>query len=127
MPEKVQQCAVDFLCVRPGQSVRAAFHDHQFASFHQFSRALSRSGEREYPVRIAMDYQGWHVNVFEIVSEVGEPRRDAIQCALGRGARADVPTELNDLIADELPAQDVQVETSARAPRPRAHWIASRR
>src|SRR5258708_3025184 len=109
MPEKVQQCPVDFLSMRPVQSVGAAFPDPQFASFHKFSRALSRSGEREYAVRIAVNDQRWHVNLFEIVSEVAEPGRDAIQRARGRGARADVPTELNGLVADEFPAQDVQI------------------
>ena len=49
-----------------------------------------------------MNDQCGYIDARKIFSEVGDPRRDAIQCALGRGAGGDVPTELHYLVAEAL-------------------------
>src|SRR5471030_1931105 len=56
-----------------------------------------------------MNHQGGYVNAPEVFPEVGQPRRDAVESALGGCAGRDIPAHLNRLVADQLAAQDVDV------------------
>src|SRR5208283_5893724 len=93
----------------PGDAVRSTFHDDQPASVDKLGCAPSRSGEGKNPVGIAMNDQRRHVDAFEVLPEVGQPCRDAIQSTLGRGACCYGPTILNNLVTDQFAPQDVNV------------------
>jgi hypothetical protein len=87
----------------------AAFYHHQFASFDELQCSLSSGGDRENPVGVTVNHQGWYVNAFEVVAEIRQSCRDTLQSALWRSAGCDVPTELNGLVADQLATQGVHV------------------
>jgi len=56
-------------------------------------------GEGKDPIGVPLGDERGDVHALEVAAEVRRPRRDAVERALGRGARGDVPAELHDMLA----------------------------
>lgn len=108
LPEEAQQLLIDSRCVGPSQAVWSALYYHQ-ASLDRLRRSLPSCGDGEDTVGVTVNHQGRYIDAFEVVAEIGQPCRDALQSALRRSADCNVPTELDRLVADQRPTQSVQV------------------
>src|SRR5258706_12714187 len=56
-----------------------------------------------------MNNKRGHVDAWQVVAEIGDPRRYAVESAFRRGANADIPTGLDGLVADAFAFQYVDV------------------
>ena len=72
--DEAQQCIVDLVAVRPGDRVRPAFdHNEKELARHQAGQTLAGVRERQDPVGVAVDDQHRHVDLGEVLAEVGLP------------------------------------------------------
>src|ERR1019366_508404 len=78
-------------------------------SVDQLSGPESRSGDRQNPIRIALDHQRGHVDTGQILAEVPMPGWHTSQTGRGRGLSGDVPTGLDGLFAHALAQQEIRV------------------
>src|SRR3954454_1058650 len=95
--------------MRPGQAVRAALDHYRPAPSDQRTRTRATGGEWHDPVGVTVHDQRRYVDARQVGTEVGQPGGDAVRCALRGSAGRNVPTEPNDLVADAVTAQEVDV------------------
>jgi hypothetical protein len=73
---ELEQGAVDRFGVRPADIVRAAVDADEADVGDQVGQLVGRRGDRQDPVVRAVDDECGHVDLREIVAEVGEPGVD---------------------------------------------------
>ena len=100
--QEAHQLRVDFLCMRPGDAVRPAFHDVQASALDHFGGAGAGRSDRNNAVLVAVDDKRWHINTFQVLAEVLVPSRNTCQVGDRRCASSNVPTGFHDLLADPL-------------------------
>ena len=72
------------------------------AKFDRIRRALAGHLQRHDAIGIAVDDQRGHIDLFQIIAEVGTPESaDAVQRALGRGEGGDLAVVLPVALADQ--------------------------
>src|SRR5712664_3609599 len=107
--QEAQQLRVDFLCMRPSDAMRPALYDVQASARAHFGGAGVGGSERNDVVVVAMDDQDWHINLFQVLTEVFVPCCDTCQARGGGGGGCHVPVSLDCLFADTLTQQQVGV------------------
>src|SRR3984893_11007584 len=95
--------------MRPRDAVRPTLYYYQASSLDKFRGALSRSGNGQNSVGIAMHNQCGHVNARHVFTEVAVPRAHAFERSRGRGGGCNIPTGLYSLFAYELSNQNVGI------------------
>src|SRR5437899_916990 len=109
LAQEAQQLRVDFLCMRPSDAMRPPVYDVQASTRDHFGGAGAGGSERNDVVVVAMDDQDWHINPFQVLTEVFVPRCDTRQARGGGGGGRHVPVSLDCLFADTLTQQQVGV------------------
>ena len=87
--------------MRVGEAVRATRVNLQGGVFDEFGRSASRGVDRHDLVVVAVDDQGWHVELLEIIGEVRLGKRlDAVELVLEPALHALQPERVADALAD---------------------------
>ena len=71
---------------------------------------------REDSISIPLDDQGWHVDVRQVIAEVGQPRRHTVQSPLSGGSCRDIPAHLDGIVADASAEKHINVGTLDLSP-----------
>src|SRR5580692_6086407 len=75
--KEVEQGGVDLVGMRPGDGVRAALDHDQADVFDQVRQAGGGLVQRQHLVRVSVDDEDGHVDLGQVVAEVGGPGADA--------------------------------------------------
>jgi hypothetical protein len=128
LAEELEQRGVDELGVRPADVVRAAVDADDVDVRDELGQPVGGRGDRQDPVLRAVDHQGRHVDLREIVAEVGQPAVDADVRRVRRGAGGDLEARLPRLLADAVGRKRVDVaEVVEEALEERVAVLADRR
>src|SRR5450759_2729534 len=100
-PEKGEQVGIELVFVRVGETVRATRVDLQGRVLDEFGRGVSRCADRYDLVVVAVDDEGWHVELLEVPGEVRLGKRlDAVELVLETALHAPKPERVADALAD---------------------------
>src|SRR6266853_2560501 len=102
LAKEAEQFGIYFFRVSPRDAMRTVLHHQLACSFDELRGAQSCSCDRKDAVGIPLDHKRGYVDASQILPEIGMPGCDACQAGGGGGARRDVPTGLNRLLADTL-------------------------
>ena len=87
--------------MRVGETMRATRIDLQGPVLDEFGRSVSRGADRHDLVVVAVDDEGWHVELFQVLSEVRLGKRlDAVELVLETALHALKPERVADALAD---------------------------
>ncbi len=108
LAQEVEQRAVELLRMSSVDAVRPALDQHQRAVSYRLVRALAADLERDDRVGISVDDERRHLNLGQVIAEVGVGERFyAVECTFRRG-------ELRDLAVVESAGLANQVVPIAR-------------
>ncbi len=107
--QKCHQFLVYLVCMGPDQAMGTAFNNHDPCAMYRLCHTVCCGSNREDPVIIAMNNQSGHIEMSQVLPEVSQPGSHAVERAPGRGANPDIPAVPDDLIADSLPLQEVDI------------------
>ena len=100
-PEKGEQVGIEFVFVRVGEAVRTSWIDLQGGVFDELDRGASRGFDRHDLVIVAVDDEGWHVELLEVIGEVRLGKRlDAVELVLETSLHALQPERVANALAD---------------------------
>src|SRR5258706_5977540 len=105
--QEAQQLRVDFLCMRPSDAMRPPLYDVQAGARDHFGGAGAGGSERNDVVVGAMDDEDWHINPFQVLTEVFVPRCDTRHARGGGSGWRQGSSSLQFFFADTpYPHQD---------------------
>jgi hypothetical protein len=107
--KKMQQLGIDFLRVGPNYAMRAAFHEVQVGAFDELGSALPGGFERDDPIIVAVNHEGWNINACQISAKIFVPSGNTSQARDCGRPGGDIPTGLYDPLAHALPKEQVGV------------------
>src|ERR1022692_2824057 len=108
--EECQQVGVELVFVRFGDAMRGTGINLQRGVLDEFGRGVSRGADRHDLVVVAVDNQGWHVELLEVLREVRLGKRpDAVELVLETALHGPKPECVPNALAD-LRARSVGAE-----------------
>ena len=107
--EESEQRLVDLVGVRPADVVRAALDRDQLQVVDQCRQPLRGRLEGQDPIFRAVNDQRGHIDLRQVIAEVGQPGVDTRVGRIRRSARGQVEARLPGLVADSRPAELVDV------------------